>query len=58
MKPARGLPWVLLAAALLTAVFVALGSWQVQRGLEPTPGWTIPFTHVYGHSSSGSAVPR
>lgn len=33
------------------------GSWQVQRGLEPTPGWTIPFTHVYGHSSSGSAVP-
>lgn len=33
------------------------GSWQVQRGLEPTPEWTIPFTHVYGHSSSGSAVP-
>lgn len=33
------------------------GSWQVQRGLEPTPGWAIPFTHVYGHSSSGSAVP-
>ncbi|RCW72777.1 SURF1 family protein [Pseudorhodoferax soli] len=31
MRPARGLLWVLLAAALLSAVFVALGTWQVQR---------------------------
>ncbi|GHC92092.1 SURF1-like protein [Pseudorhodoferax aquiterrae] len=31
MKPARGLPWVLLAAALLSAVFALLGTWQVQR---------------------------
>lgn len=31
MTRARGLPWVLLAAALLSAVFIALGTWQVQR---------------------------
>ncbi len=31
MTRARGLPWVLLAAALLSALFVALGTWQVQR---------------------------
>ncbi len=31
MRRARGLPWVLLAAALLSAAFVALGTWQVQR---------------------------
>ncbi len=27
----RGLPWLLLAAALLCALFTALGAWQVQR---------------------------
>ncbi|KQP38919.1 SURF1 family protein [Pseudorhodoferax sp. Leaf274] len=31
MTRARGLPWVLLAAALLSALFAALGTWQVQR---------------------------
>jgi surfeit locus 1 family protein len=31
MRRARGLPWVLLAAALLSAVFALLGAWQVQR---------------------------
>jgi surfeit locus 1 family protein len=31
MSQRRGLPWVLLAAAALCALFLAMGTWQVQR---------------------------
>ena len=31
VKAGRGLPWLLGAAALLCALFIALGTWQVQR---------------------------